>query len=231
MRSTGKDARRAGGGLLPLDRALSQMARRADDTAALSRFSLYLIALLPLLIALVDYFARLAREVSVSSLLLWLAGGWCLLILIPALLYSHTERRRLRRRLSQSDLFTRIALDGLEHDTIFEACPWPWRALLPRNSAGSLLPALRRVAANLDWYLRPGRRLWRWEWLLLPLFSAGMLLLGLYFSGYLAAGISVAALPLVCVAYLQVRRQLWTEELTVYLREALEGATPDEEAL
>lgn len=135
-----------------IEKALSRLARQATEAAAAFRFALYAAIVLPpglLIFRAVEYADYRAFSTACCISLLLLAA---------ALLYDRLLRRSLRRELAACDIYLRLALDGLDHDRIFERMPWPWRSRLPRNRSGSLLPTLRRIASNLDYYLYAGLR-------------------------------------------------------------------------
>jgi hypothetical protein len=76
-------------------------------------------------------------------------------------------RDRLRGELDRQGLLERIAMEGLPTGRVVDYIPWPFSLLFSRLRAvkPELNRELRLVASNLDWYLRPPRRLLRSAWL------------------------------------------------------------------
>ena len=220
--------------------ALARLSERGERSASCWNSLLYLWVLGPLGAAVILALDTFAEPLTSGNLADWSKIGPAIAFLIcfsllmgsAALAYAAAERRLVRRRLAASDLSERIAAGVLDQDLIFEMTPWPWRMLLPH---GSDLPAqLWRVAANLDWYLGPPRRLLRplWFynilWAVAAIAAAAILYVGLASGGSLLnvpamIMYSLALLLSIPQSFLQHRRQLWTGELALYLRERLEG--------
>ncbi len=227
-----------------MEAALARLARQAANSAGLYRFFLYLAIALPPGLTLFP-----AVE-SGNWNYFFAASGFSLGLILFAFAYQHSLRRELRRSLGESGLYLRLALDGFEHDPIFERSPWPWRSMLPRNSPKSLLPTLRRVAGNLDFYLGDTRfQLWPSRLILALLWAGGLLLsvpltwfavhycsllrIALSRSGQGGFGIlgpvdtqfwqqlALWMLFALVLAFWNFRRQVWTEELVDYLQASL----------
>jgi hypothetical protein len=220
--------------------ALERLRAQGDNRAACWNSLLYLWLLGPLAFALVLALHTLARSISREEAADWSLSGPAIVILIvfsifasaTALIYSKLLRDRIRQSLAGSQIAERIASRSLEQDTIFEYTPWPWRKLLPQGN--DLSSQLTRMAANLDWYMLPPRRMLRPLWIfnilcLLILCAAGaVLLVGLASGGGLVNIPALILLGLGLVlsipqSFMQHRRQLWTSELARYLRERLDS--------
>jgi hypothetical protein len=207
---------------------LQRLARQADAGAAGFRLFLYLCISLPPAMAFVHY---LVQESSGAMLPYLFVSP---LLTLIALYYNLRLRDETRRALESSGLLSFIAMDGLSDDDIFNQFPLPWRSLLVRDSPGSALPSLRRLAGNLDWYLRRQVRqviLDRWGLLL----SYGLLLLAIHsvirtfwegggnFGDLPWWGSALVALLIALViVFRHFKRQVWTEELVAHLKAALD---------
>ncbi|MCH7471536.1 hypothetical protein IIA79_01090 [bacterium] len=140
------------------------------------------------------------------------------IVLGTALRFVFLVRSSSRERLAKSDLAVRLASGWIEQDAIFEHTPWPWRYLLPRGQADELMPRLSRIAGNLDWYLGKPRRLFRPYWIYLIIW---WIIFGAEFAGFMHPCtidfVLASLLGVLPIAFIQVRRQIWTQEFLRYL--------------
>ena len=151
--------------------------RRSEAQAALSDMLMLLVISLPLILTVVLQMAVLASRSGFGpwqNLLaavppefmpwIWLVtASWFVLAGASSLLWARGVRLDLRRQLEESSLPQGLAAGLIEPGLIAEYTPIPWRLLLPRGTG--LAHDLWRIAANLDWYIAPPRRLWRWQWI------------------------------------------------------------------
>jgi hypothetical protein len=204
----------------------------------------YFVALVPFAVAFAWWYFGYSNYFPLPLML-----GTCLLIAL-SLAYSTVETDRVRRALETTPLAQRIAGGEFIEDPIFDLTPAAWRHLLPGGAANpKTTEVIRRVAWNLDWYMGRPRPLRRFIWIYQPLavcigiFALVALLLprllGFQHQLYSLlpffiwqlildtrtnpkwATILLAAICLCSVAFIQYRRQIWTEELVRHLRERL----------
>jgi hypothetical protein len=88
---------------------------------------------------------------------------------------SQDEIDQLQARIDAAQLAVLLSSGPEEANRIFEYVPAHLTGLLVGERAKTIEEAVRLVAANLDWYLEPPRRLWRSEWRQLGWCAAGML--------------------------------------------------------
>ncbi|MBN2081679.1 hypothetical protein JW859_05655 [bacterium] len=178
----------------------------------------------------------LARELE------WYNAGWQILIcaiLFGLVLAAYTggaawHRRRITRRLAQTDIVMRVALGELNYHEIEAHVPWLFRKHLdipamPKGYADDLRKMIWRLAFNLDWYLRPPRLLVRASWigsavgLLLVLVTILLAFAGIPFD---STSLVVIILVLLDIAFLlvwwdAVKYSIWSRLVVSAVRQRL----------
>jgi hypothetical protein len=237
--------------------ALKQVERRTENSASGWRLLLYGMVLVPVMAVVPEMLWGVSifdvPEYSAIPFVPTIVLG-SLSLLSLAVLYSVQTRRKVRMELETSTVAVRLASGELAEDPIFTRTPWPWRLLVP--GAGEQPPVaeiIRRVAWNLDWYLRPPKSYWRFNWILMPLCAVlSLFFLGIPFMNWLVywlydtrhiylprlywyfsnqggdAGlrwnlILLGVLATLPICFIHYRRQIWTEELVRHLHERLQA--------
>jgi hypothetical protein len=170
--------------------ALKQVEQDTDGSALGWRLLLYGMVLLPTIFVVTAPGLLLQDHVEhpFLDIRVWMILDFAILLLGLSFTYEAHTRKAVQKELECSSIAARIASGELVEDEIFSLTPWPWQRLLPGSAVNpSLHLIIRRVCLNLDWYLNPPRKLWRFGWIYKPVMSA----LAIWFFGVILLAVLV----------------------------------------